>query len=287
MRPVTGTSHKPTFTRTRAAIAAAVAAAAMFAVTPAIAQAGIGFEYARASATKYFHGSPHGLWFEWKLKPKSGRDFDVYVIRKGFGSVRKYEIRRAERGAYGKVRWNGRNYRNKVSKRGKYFFKVVNPHNGKVIPMNKVDGRHTFGFYNWIFPIRAWHNYGSGGARFGAARSGHSHQGQDVFARCGAKLRAPQGGRVQVNSYHSAAGHYIVLDLFKSKIDLVFMHLKHRSWAKEGWTVKTAQQIGKVGASGNAQGCHLHYEMWGAPGWYEGGRPFDPYRMLRTWDSWS
>jgi murein DD-endopeptidase MepM/ murein hydrolase activator NlpD len=45
--------------------------------------------------------------------------------------------------------------------------------------------------------------------------------------------------------------------------------------------------IGRVGDTGNAQGCHLHYEMWDAPGWYDGGDPFDPLRFLKLWDGWS
>src|SRR3546814_1609940 len=44
------------------------------------------------------------------------------------------------------------------------------------------------------------HDYGGAGARFGAGRSGHSHQGQDVFARCGTKLVAARAGRVQFRS---------------------------------------------------------------------------------------
>jgi murein DD-endopeptidase MepM/ murein hydrolase activator NlpD len=51
--------------------------------------------------------------------------------------------------------------------------------------------------------------------------------------------------------------------------------------------VHTGQMIGRVGDSGNAQGCHLHYEMWDAPGWYDGGDAFDPLRFLKLWDGWS
>jgi murein DD-endopeptidase MepM/ murein hydrolase activator NlpD len=65
------------------------------------------------------------------------------------------------------------------------------------------------------------------------------------------------------------------------------MHLQERSAFKPGDRVRTGQMIGRVGDSGNASGCHLHYEMWTAPGWYRGGDPIDPYRYLKSWDSWS
>ncbi len=65
------------------------------------------------------------------------------------------------------------------------------------------------------------------------------------------------------------------------------MHLVSPSAFRKGDRVYTGQRIGEVGDSGNASGCHLHYEMWSAPGWYEGGRPFDPLPALKSWDAWS
>jgi murein DD-endopeptidase MepM/ murein hydrolase activator NlpD len=138
-----------------------------------------------------------------------------------------------------------------------------------------------------VFPIPGRHAYGGAGARFGTGRAGHSHQGQDVFAKCGTPLVAARGGRVQFRGYHAAAGHYLVIDGARTRTDYVYMHLVSRSPFRRGDPVATGQRIGEVGDSGNARGCHLHFELWTGPGWYQGGRPIDPLRPLRTWDRWS
>ena len=47
----------------------------------------------------------------------------------------------------------------------------------------------------------------------------------------------------------------------------------------------TGQSIGDVGMTGDATACHLHFEMWGGPGWYTGGAPIDPLPFLKAWDA--
>jgi peptidoglycan hydrolase-like protein with peptidoglycan-binding domain len=138
------------------------------------------------------------------------------------------------------------------------------------------------------FPVPGTHGYGGAGSRFGAPRSGHTHQGQDVSAACGERLYVVETGTVSVNAYQaSGAGYYVVLHGALSGTDYVYMHLKAASWAPAGTGVYAGQQIGKVGDTGDSQGCHLHFERWSAPGWYAGGAAYDPLPELQYWDSYS
>ncbi len=135
------------------------------------------------------------------------------------------------------------------------------------------------------FPIGGPSNYGGAGAQFGAGRGGRSHKGQDVFAKCGTPLKAVEGGNVVYAGYQSSAGNYIVIKGDGTKRDYVYMHLQAAAAYKTGATVATGAPIGAVGETGNAQGCHLHFELWTAPGWYDGGRPLDPLPFLKQWDA--
>jgi murein DD-endopeptidase MepM/ murein hydrolase activator NlpD len=68
---------------------------------------------------------------------------------------------------------------------------------------------------------------------------------------------------------------------------MAYMHLLRPSRFATGKKVRTGQRIGEVGETGNASGCHLHFEIWTAPGWYVGGSPIDPYPSLKRWDAYS
>ncbi len=145
-----------------------------------------------------------------------------------------------------------------------------------------------FAMHLRAFPVPGPHTYGGADARFGAPRSGHTHQGQDLPAACGEKQYVVETGQVKVNAYQaSGAGYYVVIHGAITGTDSVYMHLKLPSWAPAGTIVYAGQQIGKVGATGDAQGCHLHFERWSAPGWYVGGAAYDPLSELQYWDSYS
>ena len=204
--------------------------------------------------------------------------------------VRRWRPGAVEPNTVHTIRWNGKAAPGLKANAGRYVFRVTAQSSTGALARSSSNTdatRDAFDFYGHIFPIRGPHNYGQAAGRFGAPRSGHTHQGQDVMARCGTKLVAARGGRVKFNQYHSAAGYYIVIDGYETKNDYVYMHLRERSPFKTGDKVQTGQTIGRVGDTGDATACHLHFEMWSAPGWYDGGHPFDPLHNLKTWDDWS
>jgi murein DD-endopeptidase MepM/ murein hydrolase activator NlpD len=139
----------------------------------------------------------------------------------------------------------------------------------------------SFVFLKHVFPVRGPHYFGEGAARFGGARH---HQGQDVFAACGTPLVAARGGTVKFRGFQGAAGNYLVIDGARTGTDYAYMHLRERALVKPGQRVRTGELIGHVGDTGDADGCHLHQELWTAPGWYDGGKPVDPLPSLQAWD---
>jgi murein DD-endopeptidase MepM/ murein hydrolase activator NlpD len=104
------------------------------------------------------------------------------------------------------------------------------------------------------------------------------------MAACGTKLVAAQGGTIKFAGYQSAAGYYVVVDGVDGT-DNAYMHLAGPSPFTEGDKVYTGQQLGVVGDTGDATACHLHFEIWTEPGWYDGGHPIDPLPALQSWDS--
>jgi murein DD-endopeptidase MepM/ murein hydrolase activator NlpD len=142
----------------------------------------------------------------------------------------------------------------------------------------------AFEFLRYRFPLLGAHHYGEQAAAFGGGRG---HQGQDVFADCGTPIVAARGGIVKFRRFQSAAGHYLVIDGARTGVDFGYMHLREAALVEEGERVRTGQPVGFVGATGRASGCHLHFEEWSAPGWYDGGSAFDPMPDLRVWDAQS
>jgi murein DD-endopeptidase MepM/ murein hydrolase activator NlpD len=135
----------------------------------------------------------------------------------------------------------------------------------------------------WSYPIRGRHDYGDALDRYGAAREGHRHAGQDVLSPCGTPLVAARAGRVLGADYGGAAGYYLAVHTTDTPYDYFYAHLQSRAVVREGQTIQTGQLVGYVGQTGDAVGCHLHFELW-AGAWWNGGHTVDPLAFLKAWD---
>ena len=241
------------------------------------------------SRTKAYVGARPAVRFSFRISGAAPSSVAVELVSVTDGAVVKTWTPAVEPGTIQSVSWNGR-LGSTDAPSGRYSFRLTAAGADGVQARSSQTteaARDSFDLYDHVFPVRGRHDFGGAGARFGAGRAGHSHQGHDVFASCGTRLLAARGGRVQYGGYHGAAGNYVVIDGAGTDVDYAYMHLDAASPFAAGDRVYTGQQIGAVGATGNARGCHLHFEMWAGPGWYDGGRPFDPLASLTAWDSWS
>lgn len=142
----------------------------------------------------------------------------------------------------------------------------------------------AFKFADHRFPLTGPFSWGGDGARFGAGRDGHTHQGQDLAADEGSPIVAPYGGTITWVKYQaSGAGWYVVLAGDDDR-DYVFMHMKAGSIeVKQGQNVPTGKLLGRVGNTGRSFGAHLHFEVWTGGPWQFGGKPVDPRPLLDQW----
>ena len=171
------------------------------------------------------------------------------------------------------VRWNGKTESGDVAPNGQYDFEVKPLSGGGA-------SKARFEQYDHIFPVRGKHEYWAG------LGDGRGHQGVDIGAACGKRLVAARAGKVEWKAYHGAAGNYLVIDGKATDVDYAYMHLQQPSRLDEGDRVKTGQTLGRVGETGNASGCHLHFEMWDGQ-WQGGGSVMDPVPHMKRWDGWS
>jgi murein DD-endopeptidase MepM/ murein hydrolase activator NlpD len=137
-----------------------------------------------------------------------------------------------------------------------------------------------------VFPVQGLHTYGGDDARFGAGRSGHIHQGQDVVAAEGVAVVAPLAGTIVARDHQAdAAGYYLTLDASDGR-SFFFAHCQKDSFAVTlGQAVAAGQPLCRVGSTGDASGPHLHFEIW-IGGWRRSAasRPIDPLAQLQAWD---
>jgi murein DD-endopeptidase MepM/ murein hydrolase activator NlpD len=217
-------------------------------------------------------------------------DLQIDVVNSAGEVARSFYRNDVEPNAEVRIRWDGTTSEGRPARNGRYSFRIE-PQGGTEVAARASTSSAPlslgFALYGYAFPILGPHEFAMGAGRFGAPRAGHTHEGQDTMAACGTPLIAARGGTVQYAGYQSAAGNYVVIDGKGTGLDFMYAHLAEPSPLKTGDPVRTGQPIGIVGETGDATACHLHFEIWTAPGWYEGGSPIDPLPYLEKWDRYS
>lgn len=98
------------------------------------------------------------------------------------------------------------------------------------------------------------------------------HRGVDLRAPAGTEVRAMTGGRVRFAGVQGGYGNVVWLD-HGGGVLTVYAHLSALR-VRTGESVGAGQVVGLSGATGNATGAHLHFEVW------RWGREVDPVPLL-------
>ena len=100
--------------------------------------------------------------------------------------------------------------------------------------------------------------------------------------RCGTPLVAARGGVVKFKQLPVARPATTSSSTATTTgTDYAYMHLREPALVEQGDRVYTGQLIGYVGDTGDADGCHLHFEEWTAPGLVQRRLAVDPLPLLR------
>ncbi|WP_240138414.1 M23 family metallopeptidase [Streptomyces sp. MUM 178J] len=112
--------------------------------------------------------------------------------------------------------------------------------------------------------------YGQAGSMWSSGQ----HTGLDFAAPTGTPVKAVHGGTVKSAGWSGSYGYRIVLEL-EDGTEVWYAHLSSMT-ASAGQKVTTGETIGRVGATGNVTGPHLHLEVH-----TPSGAGVDPMAWLR------
>nr|WP_242438810.1 M23 family metallopeptidase [Streptomyces sp. CB00455] len=132
--------------------------------------------------------------------------------------------------------------------------------------------RATASAGSYFLPTSAYtltSHYGDSGSMWS---SGH-HTGLDFAAPTGTPVKAVAGGKITSAGWSGAYGYRIVLEL-PDGTEIWYCHLS--SMSVTSGPVAAGATIGRVGATGNVTGAHLHLEV------RKGGATVDPLAWLNA-----
>lgn len=111
-------------------------------------------------------------------------------------------------------------------------------------------------------------------AGFGLRGKHRHHAGVDIDGVTGEEVQAVAAGTVTVSGNEGKYGKTVVID-HGSGLTTLYAHAS-RLLVDEGDRVEQGEAIAEVGATGNAHGSHLHFEV------RRDGHPVDPTPYLRS-----
>ena len=114
------------------------------------------------------------------------------------------------------------------------------------------------GITTWPAPVS---NRGLITGRYGESRTGHMHAGIDIdgYGCDNAAIVAAGSGTVIASTYNSGYGNYVMID-HGNGYSTLYGHMSGNAVSVGDW-VNAGQCVGYMGATGNASGTHLHFEI--------------------------
>ena len=113
---------------------------------------------------------------------------------------------------------------------------------------------------NFIKPINGKITSGFGQRNPTTATVPKNHTGTDIAADTGTKIISATEGKVVLASATGDYGKHLKIQTNDKDIVVVYAHCNNL-YVNEGDTIKQGQEIAEVGATGNATGPHLHFEI--------------------------
>lgn len=117
---------------------------------------------------------------------------------------------------------------------------------------------------------------------FDAPRSGgRTHRSIDIAAPTGTPLVAVVDGTITRKHWNRLGGRTLYLTSADGRYDYYYAHLdEYEDGIEIGTEVRQGDVLGTVGATGNAQGPHLHFQVLDKNGSGR-GTPVNPFHLLR------
>ncbi|WP_432793698.1 M23 family metallopeptidase [Rhodococcus ruber] len=138
-----------------------------------------------------------------------------------------------------------------------------------------------------VHPIKSTRGAGYGERINPVTGQREFHRGSDYSVPRKTPIYAPTDGTVvegkdRAPNTVQGFGNWVWVDAQRTVgKDFIFGHLEHGDiLVRRGDRVKAGDLIGYVGSAGQSTGPHLHFEVWGSPG-FIGGEHLDPAAWLK------